>query len=92
MTKYLIAIINSASGVFLLHSLYLFIYKQFNPIEDDDRIKLLNSRIKKLENELKEFHIIIDALEDKVSSLEEKNTIKQAKLDYLLNNNYDISI
>ena len=92
MTKYLIAIINGASSVFLLHSLYLFIYKQFNTIEDDDRIKLLNSRIKKLENEFKEFHIIIDNLEDKVDNLEDTIIIKQEKLDYLLNNNYDISI
>ena len=101
MTKYLIAIINGASGIFLIHSFCLFIYKQFNPIEDDDKYILLNSRIKKLENELKDLALIVDTLEEKVEYLEDKIVTKEQdllqstldfnnKLEYLVNNNYDL--
>lgn len=72
MTKYLITIINSASGIFLFHSFCVFVYKQFNPVEEDDKYKLLNSRIKHLQDEIKEFTLIIDNLEERVDYLEEK--------------------
>lgn len=108
MTKYLSTIINSASAIFLLHSFCVFIYKQFNPGEEDDKYKLLNSRIKHLQDEIKEFTLIIDNLEEKVDNLEEKVdylqehiTIKEKdllestlhfnnKLEFLVNNNYDV--
>lgn len=101
MTKYLITIFNSASNIFLLHSFCLFVYKQFNPVEEDDKYKLLNSRIKHLQDELKEFTVVIDHLEEKVDYLQNKITMKEQdllqstlhfnnKLEYLVDNNYDV--
>ena len=52
------------------------------------------SKIKKLEQEIKEIHLIVDTLEDKVNILEKKVCLLEKnitnKIDNFLTSNYDM--
>lgn len=91
MSKYLILFINSASYLLLLKTLYSFI---FNYSKKENKLDFVMSKIKKLEQEIKEIHLIVDTLEEKVGTLEKKvclleNNITN-KIDNFLTSNYDM--
>jgi septal ring factor EnvC (AmiA/AmiB activator) len=91
MSKYLILFINSASSLLLLKTFYSFI---FNTLQKDKKLDFVMSKIKKLEDEIKEIHLIVDTLEEKVSTLEEKVSLLEKnvtnKIDNFLTSNYDM--
>jgi hypothetical protein len=87
MTKYLILFINSASSLLLLKTFYSFI---FNP-KKENKLDFVMSKIKKLEDEINEIHIIVDTLEEKVGILEEKVSLLENNVNYnFLTSNYDM--
>jgi peptidoglycan hydrolase CwlO-like protein len=98
MTKYLTLLINSASSLFLLKILYSFI---FSSSQKENKLNFVMSKIKKLEDEIKEIHLIVDTLEEKVGTLEENiDTLEEKvgllennitnKIDNFLTSNYDM--
>lgn len=91
MSKYLIFFINSASSLLLLKTFYSFI---FNSSQKENKLDFVMSKIKKLEDEIKEIHLIVDTLEEKVGILEEKVSLLEKnvtnKIDNFLTSNYDM--
>lgn len=80
MSKYLIFLINSVSSLILLKSFYLFI---FNSSQKDNKLDFIMYKIKKLEQDIQEIHIIVDTLDNKVGILEKNVGILEQKVELL---------